>query len=203
MTIDDPTTARATTPPPEMRRWRRLGTPIGVLCVAVVFAGLIVVFTRSGGDPAADTRWMNRPAPALTGELDDGDTFDLTRRQGSWVVLNFFDVTCVPCVEEHPQLVEFATRQQSRGTGVELYSVIWGREPGRSRDFLRDNGADWPIVMDDGTIAVQLGITKVPETWIIDPNGYVRTRLIGAITADTLDQQLATLTQPPAPPNPS
>ena len=34
--------------------------------------------------------------------LDD-ESFDLARRKGSWVVLNFFNSTCVPCVAEHPE----------------------------------------------------------------------------------------------------
>lgn len=182
--------------PVEVAR-RRVVAPVAALVIAALFAGLLFVFARSGADDtvSADTRWMNQPAPVLTGALDGGGTFDLGRRQGSWVILNFFDVTCAPCVQEHPALVSFAGEQSRRTQGAELYSVIWGREPQASRDYLRDNGASWPIVMDDGTIATRLGITKVPETWIIDPNGYVRSRLIGVVTADGLGELLDRLGQ--------
>ena len=54
----------------------------------------------------ADSPLIGRPAPEATGTLDDGTSFDLSRRKGSWVVLNFFDPTCVPCIQEHPELVD-------------------------------------------------------------------------------------------------
>ena len=51
--------------------------------------------------------------------------------------------------------------------------------------FFADNGGDWPIVEDPtGGISVAYGVSQVPETWIVDPNGIVRKRLIGQITAD-------------------
>lgn len=180
--------------------------PIIALAVALVFAGLFFVFARSDPNKAeqVETRWQDRPAPALTGPLErldaDGNTvegsFDLSRRRGSWVVLNFFDLTCVPCVQEHPELVGFATaltRDDLALADVELYSVVWGKQRPASRDYLREHDATWPIVMDDGTIATRLGVARVPETWIIDPNGYVRVRLAGTVTNAGLTSMLAQL----------
>jgi hypothetical protein len=40
---------------------------------------------------------------------------------------------------------------------------------------------------------VSFGVSKVPETWIIDPNGYVRYRSIATVTADSLASVLAQL----------
>ena len=48
---------------------------------------------------------LGRPAPAVASTTLDGKPFDLSRRKGSWVVLNFFQSTCVPCKAEHPELV--------------------------------------------------------------------------------------------------
>ena len=61
----------------------------------------------------ADTPLLGRPAPDAVGELADGTDFDLARRKGSWVVVNFFDPECVPCVEEHPELVAFDEQERS------------------------------------------------------------------------------------------
>ena len=58
-----------------------------------VLAGLFVVL--AGAEPnvaeTSDSPLIGRPAPEATGTLDDGTPFDLSRRKGSWVVLNFFD----------------------------------------------------------------------------------------------------------------
>jgi hypothetical protein len=40
---------------------------------------------------------------------------------------------------------------------------------------------------------VSFGVARVPETWLIDPNGVVRTRIAGELTTGLLDEQLADL----------
>ena len=42
----------------------------------------------------------------------------------------------------------------------------------------------------DGSISVAFGVSQVPETWIIDPNGIIRQRIAGEITADGLAAML-------------
>ena len=41
----------------------------------------------------------------------DGSTVQLSDLRGRWVVLNFFQSTCLPCKAEHPELVSFAAQQ--------------------------------------------------------------------------------------------
>jgi cytochrome c biogenesis protein CcmG/thiol:disulfide interchange protein DsbE len=53
--------------------------------------------------------------------------------------------------------------------------------------FFAKNGGDWPKVRDpDGTIAVSFGVARVPETWVIDPAGFVRLRYAGEVTSADL-----------------
>ena len=62
------------------------------------------------------------------------------------------------------------------------------------RAFFSKNGGDWQKIRDsDGAISVAFGVAKVPETWVIDPNGYVRLRIAGMLTPGLLDDQLAQL----------
>lgn len=189
------------------RRSRSRIAPFVALAIAAVFALLFVVFARSdSSEPeSADTRWLNQPAPETEGPLagtDEGDgprTFDLAQRSGSWVVINFFDSTCGPCVAEHPELVAFDAGQDTVGAEqIELVSVLWGNDPARSFEYLEENGVDWDVVYDDGSIANRYGVTKVPETWIIDPNGYVRRRYIGEVDAQLLIDTVAAFEAPPS-----
>jgi cytochrome c biogenesis protein CcmG/thiol:disulfide interchange protein DsbE len=165
--------------------------PFVALAVAVVLGGLFVVL--AGADRArnetADTTLLNRPAPAASGVYADGSPFDLSRRKGSWVVLNFFTSNCAPCRREHPELVRFVEQQGELGAnGAELYTIVVGGEPHDVvEDFFADEGGGWPVVFDDdGRFSVAFGVSKVPETWIIDPNGVVRDRVISEVTADFL-----------------
>ena len=167
--------------------------------VAVVVAVLFFVF--AGADPqtneTTETPLLNRPAPNITGETLAGGSFDLSRRRGSWVVLNFFQSECVPCEREHPELVKFAEQQAALGTdGAELYTIATPPDTDQAvKDFFADNGGgDWTVVRDyDGEVMVDYGVSKVPETWIIDPNGVVRVRLISEITAAGLSSVIGQL----------
>jgi cytochrome c biogenesis protein CcmG/thiol:disulfide interchange protein DsbE len=110
------------------------------------------------------------------------------------VILNFFNSTCVPCIAEHPELVAFADRESRTSNPAELYTVINDDSDDAVRAFFAKNGGDWQKVRDsDGAISVAFGVAKVPETWIVDPNGYVRLRVAGLITTGLLDEQLGLL----------
>lgn len=174
---------------------RRRVAPFVALVVALVLAGLFVVLAGADGgrNETADTPLRDRPAPAATGVYADGTTFDLSRRKGSWVVLNFFTSNCAPCRREHPELVRFVDQQRGLGTnGAELYTIAVGGEPHDVVEaFFAGEGGDWPVVFDDdGRFSVAFGVSKVPETWIIDPDGVVRGRVISEITADFLSNSI-------------
>jgi cytochrome c biogenesis protein CcmG, thiol:disulfide interchange protein DsbE len=186
----------------ESRRGRGRVAPFVALAVALVCAGLFFVLAGadSGETETADTPLLNRPAPDAVGAEADGTTFDLARRKGSWVVVNFFDPECVPCVEEHPELLEFAEREgRLGGDGAELVTVVFRDDRNGVAEFFTDEGGDWPVVYDDdGSIATAFGVTLVPETWIVDPDGIVRWRTISTVTADQLDALVDQLSGRPA-----
>ena len=167
------------------------------LAVAFVLAGLFVVLVTASGDDGATagSPLLGRTAPEAVGEYEDGSTFDLARRKGSWVVLNFFTADCVPCIQEHPELVEFSERQAQLGPeGAELYSIVVNDTRGDIEEFFEERGGDWPVIYSDlGEIPVAFGVSAVPETWIIDPAGIVRVRIISKVTAEQLDVTLQQL----------
>ncbi len=183
--------ALATDPPSDHPRRRRRVAPIIAGVIALVMVGLLVVLAGadSSRTESADSPLIGRPAPEATGTLDDGTSFDLSRRKGSWVVLNFFDPTCIPCIQEHPELVTFADDQATLGAdGAELYSVITRGEQPEIDAFFDENGGDWPAIYSDADeIPVAFGVSQVPETWIIDPRGVVQLRLISKVTAEQLN----------------
>jgi cytochrome c biogenesis protein CcmG/thiol:disulfide interchange protein DsbE len=176
---------------------RKRLAPFVALAVAIVVAGLFVVLAGSepSTDETAETPLMDEPAPEAIGELADGSPFELARRKGDWVVFNFFTSDCVPCQQEHPDLVRFVDEQQALGVdGAKFYTVVYDDDREAVETFFASNGGDWPVVYDDdGSIAVAFGVSKVPETWIIDPAGVVRARFISRVTADGLAAQLQRL----------
>jgi len=54
-------------------------------------------------------------------------------------------------------------------------------------EFFAERGGDWPIVFDDRSeFQNGFGVALVPETWIVDPNGVVRRRIIAEVEAEPL-----------------
>jgi cytochrome c biogenesis protein CcmG/thiol:disulfide interchange protein DsbE len=175
---------------------KRPVAPFIAAAVGVVLAGFFVVLVMAepGDSTVAKSPLLGRPAPEVKSTIIDGEEFELSRRKGSWVALNFFNSTCVPCIQEHPTLVDFAEQQKTSDDPVEVYSIINDDSDAAVRAFFKKNGGDWPQVRDDdGAISVAFGVAKVPETWIIDPDGFVRLRILGALTDGFLTEQMDTL----------
>ena len=171
--------------------------PMIVLAVTVVIAAFFVILINAKSGSTADTAYsplVGGPAPAVKTTTLDGKPFDLQRRKGSWVVLNFFNSTCGPCVQEHPEFVKFASEQQTSPIGAEMYSVVWNDIDGATAKFFTTNKVTWPVLLDkNAEIGGEFGVAKVPETWIIDPNGYVVWHTISEITDDSLTKALSGL----------
>ena len=179
---------------------RRRIAPLIVGVVAVVMAAFMWVLVRAEPETgsSAATTLLDRPAPAATGTYGDGRVFELSRRKGSWVVLNFFTSNCIPCQREHPELIAFVDLQRDLGVdGAEFYTIVQHDEPEAVEAFFAENGGDWPVVYDEEyEFQNGFGVAQVPETWIIDPNGIVRGRIISEVTAEFLATSIQRLREP-------
>jgi cytochrome c biogenesis protein CcmG/thiol:disulfide interchange protein DsbE len=178
-------------PPRRERAALFVTIPIAIVLIVLV----AVLFTREPAtDKKAVTPLQDRPAPAITGTTLDGKPYDLDAYRGRWVVVNFFATWCVPCQREHPELRSFALRHLQAGD-AQVVSIVFQDEPNKVRDYFRDNGGEWPVITsDEGRIALDYSVTGVPESFLIDPAGIVRARLIGGVTDVGLDNELNALT---------
>ena len=165
-----------------------VSTIVGIV-IAMFFVVLVVADPDQ--DIVARSPLLGQPAPAVASETIDGTQFVLERRKGSWVVLNFFNSTCVPCINEHDLLVDFANSETTNPNGAEIYTIINDDSSDAVREFFDKNGGNWQKVKDDnGALAVAFGVARVPETWIIDPNGMVRLRITGELSPGLLSEQV-------------
>lgn len=164
---------------------------VGVVLVALL---AVLALASPGNDETAGSPLLGRPAPDVRSTIIDGGPFDLAKRRGSWVVLNFFNSTCIPCRQEHPFLIDFAASQAGISNPAELYTIVNDDNDNAVRAYFDQHGGNWPRVRDDdGAISVAFGVAKVPETWIINPDGFVVLRIAGALSAGFLQTRLAEL----------
>jgi cytochrome c biogenesis protein CcmG, thiol:disulfide interchange protein DsbE len=71
--------------------------------------------------------------------------------------------------------------------GAELYTIVRDSTRDEVDAFFAAHGGDWPVVYDPNyEFTNDFGVALVPETWIIDPSGVVRARIITQVTAEGL-----------------
>ncbi len=133
-------------------------------------------FTNESDDGSGD-----RLAPDFALQTRDGQTWRLSDHRGKVVVLNFWTVTCGPCVEEMPSVVELAQNMHARGDDVEVLTVSVDRDWDTVRTVVSD---ETPLTVlldpDRSVVSGKFGTRLFPETWVIDPDGVIRLRIDGA-----------------------
>jgi cytochrome c biogenesis protein CcmG, thiol:disulfide interchange protein DsbE len=118
-------------------------------------------------------------APDFTVQ-DSQEKVTLSRYRGQVIVLNFWATWCAPCVEEIPSLVEMQRRMKSKGVTVIAVSV--DVDENAYKQFVKDHDVNLLTIRDASQKTNQLyGTFKFPETYVVDRNGVMRRKFIGAV----------------------
>jgi cytochrome c biogenesis protein CcmG, thiol:disulfide interchange protein DsbE len=151
-------------------------SPNELLCgLLIVFALLALSACYGGSRPPR----IGSNAPDFTVQ-DSGRTVSLGQLRGQIVVLNFWATWCAPCVEEVPSLVEMQRRMKDKGVTVLAVSV--DVDDNAYHQFLKDYKVNLLSVRDASQKSNAIyGTFKFPETYIIDRNGVMRRKFIGAV----------------------
>ena len=122
--------------------------------------------------------------PAQTGlaapdfAVSDGLTsVHLANYRGKVVLLNFWATWCPPCIEEMPSLLQL----HHEDPNLVIVAVSIDEDQDAYMQFLRNRHVDLITVRDPKQSAANLFHTDMwPETYVIDRNGVIRRKFIGA-----------------------
>ena len=171
---------------------------------AFVFAGVIIVLffvglmgllwygvqqsDRAGRD-ALPSPLIGKAAPDFTLPLlhEPDKTLSLADLRGKPFVMNVWGSWCPECRVEHPVIARFAYTKRVRFIG---YNLKDERE-----DALRwleqyDNPYSDVVADHDGRAAIDWGIYGAPETFLVDADGIIRWKHVGAITDEIIANEL-------------
>jgi len=118
-------------------------------------------------------------APDFTLEDKDGKPWRLKDQRGKIVVMNFWTITCQPCVEEMPSLITLADIAKKR-QDIELVAITTDKDWATVAAIFPPR-SNLKVLFDPSkkVIKEQYGSKLFPETWVIDGDGVVRMRVDG------------------------
>jgi len=174
---------------------RGLGRYVFIVPVAV-FAAMAVAFAVGLMlDPTKiPSVLIGKPVPEFRLPPVQGRTPGLSSDdlKGEVSLVNVFASWCAECRVEHPLLMRLA----AEGT-VPINGLNYKDKPDDAANWLNTLGD--PYVRTgadrDGRVAIEWGVYGVPETFVVDRNGTIVYKHIGALSAKTLKETILPLVE--------
>jgi cytochrome c biogenesis protein CcmG/thiol:disulfide interchange protein DsbE len=152
-------------------------------CTVALFVFALTRPPRKDVDPLSLKSAPPFVLPLLSGGEVDSRTF-----LGKPILLNFWATWCSACKEEVEELKKIYVRLGSR---IHLLGVAVRDEVPLLTSFVERYGVPFPIVLDSrGEVAIAYGITGVPETFLLNPEGVILKRWRGPVTFEEVEKVL-------------
>ncbi|MEQ1804057.1 MAG: DsbE family thiol:disulfide interchange protein [Burkholderiaceae bacterium] len=162
--------------------------PLGLFIVLVGFLAVgLKLDPREVPSPL-----IGKPAPKFALPLLANANQSMRREDllGKVWILNVWASWCAACRDEHPLLVEY-----SRAKRVPIYGLNYKdtREAGQQWLARFGNPYDASLFDQDGRVGIDWGVYGVPETFVVDREGMIRFKHIGALTPAILRERIEPL----------
>jgi len=153
--------------------------------VALNRPNTITGLARLSGETAANRQpGIERGQQAIDFEIvsDEGSTTSLADLRGQVVLLNFWATWCGPCRTEMPEFE--AVYQANQKDGLTVVAVNNRESAAEIAGFRGALGITFPMALDpDGAVQDLYAVRQYPTTLLIDREGMIVTRRVGALTA--------------------
>jgi cytochrome c biogenesis protein CcmG/thiol:disulfide interchange protein DsbE len=107
-----------------------------------------------------------------------------TQKLGDLYIINFFASWCKPCLAEHPLLMELQSK------GIKIIGVNFRDDEDNFIDWIEENGNPFEyIIRDDGSIAYEMGLIGVPETYFINKK-IIQKKIQGPLFYEDIENYL-------------
>jgi len=173
-----------------------VGRLLALASPLIVFGALAAVFAMqltSGKDVSElPSAFIGKPVPVfdlkpLDGLNANGNPVSGLKSEdlhGKVTLVNIFASWCAPCRAEHPVLIEMAKTK-----GLTIVGINYKDQQENALRFLGALGNPYDRVGVDtkGRTAIEWGFYGIPETLLVGPDGIVRHKVVGPITAQKYD----------------
>ena len=146
---------------------------------------LPILFLLAVSSAAAFAATAARPGLSVT--TLDGNSFDLSKQSGKWVIVNYWATWCSPCLKELPDISAYVAAHADHVAAIGL--AFEDSDKADIEKYLKAHPVSYPVAQVD-----VLDPPKdfdppkgLPNTYIIAPDGHVAKAFTGPITTKDLD----------------
>lgn len=178
--------------PSPRRRWPLWAA---FAAVAALLALLAVGLTRDPRQlPSAliGQPWPQRELPLLE---SPGHRMGPAQWRGKARVVNLWASWCVTCQQEHPVLMRLAADLKAAGHADQLIGLNYKDQRPAALGWLGRLGNPFFASLQDadGRLGIDLGVYGAPETFVVDAQGIIRAKYVGALTDEIVRTQIQPL----------
>jgi cytochrome c biogenesis protein CcmG, thiol:disulfide interchange protein DsbE len=164
-----------------------------IVAIAIFIAVFVLFAVGLNLDPRRiPSPLIGKPVPEFSLPPVKGRTLGLSTAdiKGEVSLVNVFASWCVACRDEHPVLM-----QLSRRGIVPIHGLNYKDAPDDAAAWLDSLGDPYTRTGADrdGRVGIEWGVYGVPETFVIDRDGRIAHKHIGAITPKALDEEILPL----------
>ncbi|MFO1369690.1 MAG: DsbE family thiol:disulfide interchange protein [Marinagarivorans sp.] len=158
--------------------------------IVFVFLSALLYWGMSRNPDELPSVLIGKPLPEFALASLQNPTQTITKAQvvtGQPLILNVWASWCPTCKDEHPFLNKLSAK------GVKIVGINYKDDPDAAKAILAQLNDPYTVnLLDpDGKLGIDLGVYGAPESFIVDANGVIVDKVVGAINEQIWQQQVA------------
>lgn len=166
----------------------------GNLVIWLVVAGLLSLTVVGGVSQVVTAKTapvVGGIAPGFTLNDLNGKSVELNQvlKSKKVTLINFWATWCPPCRAEIPEFVKFYRKYSAKG--VEILAVNLQENTADVKNFVKNNGMNFPVLTDgNGRVGQMYQVMAIPTTFFVDSNGKIFYKIEGSTSMATLEAKV-------------
>lgn len=157
---------------------------ITTAALPLIAALLLLTSCNTGGQRSLTVATVGQPAPDFALTDLNGRQWQLSELRGKVVFINFWATWCPPCIKELPSMDSLNKRMA--GKPFQMLTILFNDQAQLAQSLVNKAGYKFPVLIDPSSeTGNQYGLTGVPETYIVDPQGILQEKFIGPAKWDS------------------